>query len=496
MFGPDFYPTPGRIAARMLSMISKDAVYFLEPSAGKGDLAKAILGFGRAGSYSRHQSSRHHVDVIESNPDLVAALRRHDELHIVGFDWLTYGGVSYYDAIVMNPPFSQGATHLLRAWDFLHAGEIVCLLNQDTIDNPCTQERKRLIEIIQQHGKVEALDSCFHDADRPTDVRVALIYLKKTAEEDLLNLWHTSDTEKPINDDIGSPEALPALKDTLGNMEHYYHQALTEMFKAFSHIRKSTLFMQALDIDIRGHRERDDLGTILKLAQGNITAARAEFSRALRRAAWTHVFDQMEFTKWLDSVQTDVLMRDMERNSSIAFTATNIKGTLTNIFLQRKQLFEQSVWNVFQALTRHFKGNATGDIGSGDGRSGWKSNDSYKVNLKLVFPYGCRYSYGGFDIYSTREAGTIYSDLDRILAVLDGTKFEEIHTVCRALESSFRSYRGQPRACESTYFDIRYFKKGTVHLKWKRKDLWQAFNTTAAAGRQWIGEQTQEDSAA
>jgi phospholipid N-methyltransferase len=40
---PDFYPTPRPLARKMLAKITnKDAKYFLEPSAGKGDIADAI----------------------------------------------------------------------------------------------------------------------------------------------------------------------------------------------------------------------------------------------------------------------------------------------------------------------------------------------------------------------------------------------------------------------------------------------------------------------
>ena len=292
-------------------------------------------------------------------------------------------------------------------------------------------------------------------------------------------------------------EILPHLEPvdlvlTLGNMQHYYNQALEEMFKAFAHIRKASLFMEALGAGPRRDgKERDEnIGTILAMGLKNVTAARAEFATQLRRGAWMHVFNQVEFTKWLDTKQTEELLRDLERNSTVAFTSENIKGTLNNIFLSRQKLFEQSVWNVFVALTRHFKGNTTGDVGSGDGRSGWKTNDAYKVNDRLVFPYGCRYSYGSFDIWSTRDAGVIYTDLDRVLCVLDGARLEDITTVVSALEGAFPSK--QPGTCESTYFRIRYFKKGTVHLKWKRPDLRDRFNITAAAGRHWIGAETQE----
>ena len=40
---PDFFPTPRQIARKMLARITnKEAKYFLEPSAGKGDIADAI----------------------------------------------------------------------------------------------------------------------------------------------------------------------------------------------------------------------------------------------------------------------------------------------------------------------------------------------------------------------------------------------------------------------------------------------------------------------
>ena len=40
---PDFFPTPRQIARKMLARITnKEAKYFLEPSAGKGDIADVI----------------------------------------------------------------------------------------------------------------------------------------------------------------------------------------------------------------------------------------------------------------------------------------------------------------------------------------------------------------------------------------------------------------------------------------------------------------------
>ncbi len=494
MFSEDFYPTPGVVAAQMLRKLSPDAHYILEPSAGKGDLANAIIRFNRIEGYGGHDRNRFRVDVIEQHPDLLAILSANEDLHVVGHDWLTYEGISYYDAILMNPPFKDGVRHVLRAWDFLHSGEIISLLNAESIANPHTAEHKRLANLINAHGSVESLGQCFTHAERPTHVEVVLVYLKKTTPDDRIDLWKTDTDEHPPNDDIGTPEGLPALRDSIGNMVHYYNQSIEEMFRAFAHIRKTALFMNALGTDLRRSstaHDESNLTKIMELALSNLSAARAEYARALRRTAWMHVFDQMEFRKWLDTTQTEQLLSDLERGAHIPFTGPNIKGTLQNIFLKRQQLFAQSTWNVFTALTRHYKGNTSGNTGSGDGLPGWKSNDSYKVNKKLVFPMGCRFWLDRFDLWSTRESGTLYSDLDRILAILDGRKYEEITTVKHALESAFHQSR-RPGTCESTYFHIRYFKKGTVHLTWKREDLQRLFNRKAAEGRHWIGCETQQ----
>jgi uncharacterized Zn finger protein (UPF0148 family) len=94
------------------------------------------------------------------------------------------------------------------------------------------------------------------------------------------------------------------------------------------------------------------------------------------------------------------------------------------------------------------------------------------------------------------DARTIYSDLDRILCVLDAKPFDKCHTIGEAIESKCREVRYTTTSggwkFESEYFEGRFFKKGTVHLKWKRQDLLEAFSKTAAAGKKWLGENTQQ----
>lgn len=104
---PDFYPTPRAVARLMLSRITNhEAKYFLEPSAGKGDIADVIKNpctpeefeaehrdtTARYNGYRWSSDSRVHIDVVENYPDLIQVLRG-KEYDVVGYDWLTYQGV-------------------------------------------------------------------------------------------------------------------------------------------------------------------------------------------------------------------------------------------------------------------------------------------------------------------------------------------------------------------------------------------------------------------
>ena len=472
---PEFFPTPRHVISKMLARVDSEAQYFLEPSAGRGDIADAIKshreGYGWGGGRAIN------VECIESSPDFCAVLADKG-MSVVGTDWMTYDGVSYYDAILMNPPFSQGAKHLIRAWEFMHSGEIVCLLNAETIRNPHTLERQQLAAIIKDHGETEELGACFSTAARTSDVDVVMVYLKKTATDDRVELWETETNEKELGELLDDSN-LPAVRDRLGNMQRFYDEGNKHMLLAFEHARKAATYLDANKI-FSSQGYSDILGHALKSTLGH---SRAEFLRKHRKDAWLSVFERMDFHKWLDKKQTDEMIADVSRHGDFPFTAENIKGTLENVIAQRRKLFEQSAWNVFEALTKYYNGNT-------NYKEGWKTNAAFKVNKKLVFPYGVHYEkkLGGFDMWYRSNEIDLYNDLDRVLAVLDGERFENALCVGEAMRKAIDRDRQTPQAIESTYFNIRYYKKGTVHLKWKRLDLLEKFCQTATRGRMWIGD--------
>lgn len=109
--GFDFFPTPRSVADQMVQEAGiREGMKVLEPSAGNGNIAGAIKDAGVS------------PDVIELSSQLREVLEAKG-YNVVGQDFLdhTEGG---YDAIVMNPPFSNNADieHVRHAYDLLAPG--------------------------------------------------------------------------------------------------------------------------------------------------------------------------------------------------------------------------------------------------------------------------------------------------------------------------------------------------------------------------------------
>src|SRR5690606_35774501 len=94
-------------------------------------------------------------------------------------DFLAYAGQDQFDLILMNPPFANGHKHLLKAIEIMYSGQIVCVLNAQTIKNPHSRGRQDLVRILEElDADIEYIQDAFKDAENPTGVEVALISIE------------------------------------------------------------------------------------------------------------------------------------------------------------------------------------------------------------------------------------------------------------------------------------------------------------------------------
>jgi hypothetical protein len=479
MFDSEFFPTPKAVIRTMLAPYMEDGrlpagMAVLDPSAGKGDLL----------DYVENASNRPRLYAVEQDPNLVHILRGAG-YRVLGNDWLTLCPEQRFDFILMNPPFSCGATHLLHTWNVIKSGKIACLLNAETIENPHSSERQLLANIIADNqGVVQNLGSCFRKAERPTDVQVCCVWLEKKDSSTAENKFDfEAEIETQEGDVVVAAGSDLAHADRVGATIRQYHEAMHH-FKAYCRaIDGMKFFADGLLAD--GARSIFDTATS---CYGNETSTHARMNRfadEIREQAWTAVIGKLGLDKYLTSDLRDKFHAFLKETGAMALTKENIANVVQHIMMNASSIMDQAVVAVFDEFTRYHEENRCHV-------EGWKTNSAWKVNRKIILPNWVTFSSSWFSMNYYKDKD--YQDIDKVMSYLSGDKVENIKTIQQAMvESWHRMENGRTYNCwttdwvESTYFRIRYFKKGTVHLYFKSEKLWNDFNIRACAGKNWIG---------
>lgn len=460
---PDFYPTPRSIIAKMVSPYlyrSNGRLQILEPSAGKGDILDYLHGV--------HHIKKTDLYCIEKDPELIYTLQG-KEYAVIDTDFLSYCGRHQFNLIVMNPPFSNGIDHLMKAWDILAYGDIVCLLNADNVRYPSTAKQRVLENLIEQHGEVEYLDRPFLHAERRTAVDVAMIRLHKERVQSTVN-FDGSDFahDTVINDKEFSANPL-AHGDIIHSLVDQYNAA-SDLIVQIHHLEARKRFY------LQGIRERRDDDPEIGSLNEKLTGLKKEF--------WRYIFDKTKIGQVTTSGYQKKFFDFQAQTSQIAFSVENITATLRMFFDNRFEIMEECLIEVFDTATKYHEKNKVHT-------EGWKTNKSWKVARKIIMPNSVEYDQR-FNSWSYAwKRKDFFDDMDRVCCMLTGKKFNKIQntydTVSHRLSTINREDVPYTELVYSEFFKIRFFKKGTIHLEFLDEQLWENFNARAAQGKNWVG---------
>lgn len=163
----DLFPTPPELAAEMVRRArigQGDRV--LEPSAGTGRLAKAAKD---AGGW---------VTCVEFNNSLVGRLLDMG-FEVICKDFMEYKQPARVDAVVMNPPFSNGADidHVRHAYDLLTEGNLIAIMSEGSFyrsDRKATAFREWLDSVGGESEQLPA--GTFKQSGTNVSTRLVTIY--------------------------------------------------------------------------------------------------------------------------------------------------------------------------------------------------------------------------------------------------------------------------------------------------------------------------------
>ncbi|GAB4527942.1 MAG: hypothetical protein OHK0046_46270 [Anaerolineae bacterium] len=474
MFNADFYPTPDSVIDRMLSPLVRttSGTYsrrylpyrqILEPSAGKGNIVDRLV--------AHYQVRKEHIYTIEFEPELQAALRG-KEYRVIGTDFLTFTEPYAFDLIVMNPPFSNGVDHLLYAWELLAGGgDLVCLLNAETLRNPYTEKRRLLARLIDQHGTAEDIGSAFAAAERPTDVALSIVWLHKAPAQVVDFDPARFDVDARMSDATytANPLAHASLITALVGQYEGAVTALVEAHKAHARVHFYTTA-------IRRQHDSD-------AARGLNTAI-----NELKADFWRYVFDKTRLGQQTTSRFRENFTQFTAQTAQLAFTEANIMSVLEMFFLNRDSIMERCIADTFDAVTGWHEKNRIHT-------EGWKTNKSWKVARRMIVPGGIHHEprWNGWNVNYRRT--DLLNDLDRCACWLAGKDINSIVQLVKTIEERTRGLAASTRSqdChysdpfETEFFEVKFFKKGTVHITWRDEALLARFNQVAARAKNWVG---------
>lgn len=476
----NFYPTPSSMIDKMLSGTDWNFISsVLEPSAGKGDIAYRVcqqLKY-KANKYGdKWNPSEYDVDCVEIDPNLRAILKDKG-FRVVHDDFLTMETAKHYDLIVMNPPFDKGAEHLLKAIRMQEGGGgIICLLNAETLRNPSTYVKKLLSrELERLEAEISYHDRAFVESERSTGVDVAMVKCIIPAAEEresvilekLRKSFMTDRTEE-------EPERTDLAKE-------YYIDAIVDKFNFEVHagislIREYSALRPYLMDSLTEEYARPIFD--FKMCYGGEMSAN-EYIRITRKKYWSALFQNKEFTKNLTSNLQHELQSMVNDLMGYDFSLYNIMELRVEMSKKVIGGIKETILALFDDWTRKYHW----DENSQNRRyfDGWKTNDAFAVNKKVIIPFYDVWGWSGYQPTDYKVKSKL-SDIEKVFDFLDGAMTGQSLTV--ALESAQKQQ--QTKKIHLKHFNVTFYKKGTCHIEFTNIDVLQKFNLFAAQGKNWL----------
>lgn len=497
----DFFPTPDELTKKMLDKVKFGEVKnILEPSAGKGNILDYIWTYEtvyerRSGYEYKHQNKRQdfNVDTIEIDNDLRHILKGKN-YNVIHDDFLTFHTHRIYDLIIANFPFSEAEHHLRKALSMIaeNGGHLVCLVNAETIRNPYTRNRKECVELIRDFsGSIEFLEGEFENAERKTNVEVALIDVKiDVLNEDSLIL----DKLTKAKDETG--ELNPSAE--IVEMDFYKQmiQGFEMECRAGVALIDEYLALKPYILDrFKKPGESDYSKPLIQLEINGKSSYQTEdrpkavnaYVRGVRYKYWQLLIKSETFSGRYTTDILNSLDAKLHELKGYDFTLFNIQELQADLDKRINKGIEDAILKLFDYFSARYSWSNNPYETNVHYYNGWKTNKSWKINEKVILPMNgigsVNYTTKHRELDSWRIKDT-FTDMVKVFNILAQLEHKDAYQlVGRQIEfaNQRRDYNLDLR-----YFEVKFYKKGTVHIKFTDKKLLDKLNIYGSQKKNWL----------
>ena len=424
------------------------------------------------------------IEAVEIDTSLQAILKD-KKIKIVGNDFAEYNPYCRYDLIMMNPPFKDGDKHLLKALKLIeNGGQCVCILNAETLKNPYSDSRIYLANLLEKYeADIEYIENAFSDAENTTDVEIALVYVDiptKEIELDVFKNLVMGEEYKCDYEDYNDTQL--ATDDIIGNFVKQYEfeakagaKVIDTFYSMQKYIPNTDGGHSMISLSVLGCSDDMDM----KSTKFNPVNT---YIRLLRDKYWSLLFQSKEMSRLLTQTARDRYLYKIREFRDYDFTFSNIKQLQIELVSHLSTNIDDAILKQFDNFT--YK-NSMDNASNVHYFTGWKTNDAFMINSKVIVPmcgvYGNRYGSG----WSLYKASDFLEELEKIFVYLDGGKTEgaDISSILYGYNYS-NKYNGEK--IQSKYFDVEFKKKGTVHIWFTNAELLKKFNIFGCQKHGWL----------
>ena len=327
----------------------KDIHTVLEPSAGKGDIVQYLMEHANISANGYQYSKKLDIDCVEKDENLQKILVGHG-YRLVHDDFLTFNTFKEYDLIVMNPPFSTGDKHLLKALDMQKdGGGIICILNAETIRNPYSLARQELLRQLETYqADISFLTGAFEQAERKTSVEVAVIKVVIPKKEntshifsELKTAYYTDEkqqekTELCVNDFVKATVKRYELEVQAGISLIREYQAMVPYL--MSSLKENPYAKPLMQLKVNG---TDDF-TI------------NDYVKNVRNKYWTALFQDSRVTNGMTSNLLDEYRKKVDALADYDFSLYNIYTIQLEMSKSLTKGIEDCIIELFDELSYQY----------------------------------------------------------------------------------------------------------------------------------------------
>ena len=191
------------------------------------------------------------------------------------------------------------------------------------------------------------------------------------------------------------------------------------------------------------------------------TAMKA-ITRNLDREIWRDLMQRSGMLSLMDAQARDTVFRSLEYDNFPEISEANILSTFEQLHQNKDEVFERGVINVFRGLSWNYKTNCPCKFGS-----------------KIIVNNLVRLDRWGGHLITGQQADRV-ADLERMLHLFSGRPIpDNRENIIIRLDDHIQSVQGQ-ECYEDEMFSIRYFKKGSAHITFRKPQLVDRLNDIIA----------------